>query len=206
MPLRGGGGGRPPNGKCHLKFPFWLFEPFPYVHSFSLVKTQILCQQPLNVFEFFRWPWNLYVGESSALFKHNKEGWNVTRMQWSKNISFHQDDNERIVIARDVTSWPECCWLDQCWSSSTSLKDWKGESSFFCNFYLFFVCNVYNLPFQIILCLHCLPLQIIFFSKLGLSEGKEEQLVELTRKFTKLMEERKVNCKCEINIPCSWAV
>merc|ERR550534_3046670 len=28
--------------------------------------------------------------------------------------------------------------------------------------------------------------------KLGLSEGKEEQLVELTRKFTKLMEERKL--------------
>ena len=35
----------------------------------------------------------------------------------------------------------------------------------------------------------------LFFSKLGLSEGKEEQLVELTRKFTKLMEERKVNVK-----------
>ena len=68
------------------------------------------------------------------------------------------------------------------------------------------VCNVYYiplqiilclhcLPVQIILCLHCLPVQIIFFSKLGLSEGKEEQLVELTRKFTKLMEERKVNVK-----------
>ena len=24
-----GGGGRPPNGKCHLKFPFWLFDYFP---------------------------------------------------------------------------------------------------------------------------------------------------------------------------------
>ena len=24
-----GGGGRTPNGKCHLKFPFWFFAPFP---------------------------------------------------------------------------------------------------------------------------------------------------------------------------------
>ena len=23
------GGGRTPNGKCHLKFPFWLFDSFP---------------------------------------------------------------------------------------------------------------------------------------------------------------------------------
>ena len=30
MPLRGGGGGRRPNGKCHLKFPFWLSAPVPY--------------------------------------------------------------------------------------------------------------------------------------------------------------------------------
>ena len=30
VPLRGvGGGGQTPNGKCHLKFPFLLFEPFP---------------------------------------------------------------------------------------------------------------------------------------------------------------------------------
>ena len=29
MPLRGGRGGRTPNGKYHLKFPFWLFAPFP---------------------------------------------------------------------------------------------------------------------------------------------------------------------------------
>ena len=27
MPLRGGGW--TPNGKCHLKFPFWFFEPLP---------------------------------------------------------------------------------------------------------------------------------------------------------------------------------
>ena len=25
-----GGGGRTPNGKCHLKFPFWFSEPLPY--------------------------------------------------------------------------------------------------------------------------------------------------------------------------------
>ena len=25
-----GGGGRTPNGKCHLKFPFWLCDYFPY--------------------------------------------------------------------------------------------------------------------------------------------------------------------------------
>ena len=24
-----GGGGRPPNGKCHLKFPFWFFDSVP---------------------------------------------------------------------------------------------------------------------------------------------------------------------------------
>ena len=30
LPLRGGeGGGRTPNGKCHLKFPFWFSAPFP---------------------------------------------------------------------------------------------------------------------------------------------------------------------------------
>ena len=27
--IKGGRGGQTPNGKCHLKFPFWLFEPFP---------------------------------------------------------------------------------------------------------------------------------------------------------------------------------
>ena len=25
-----GGGGRTPNGKCHLKFPFWFFDSLPY--------------------------------------------------------------------------------------------------------------------------------------------------------------------------------
>ena len=30
MPLRAGGG-RTPNGKCHLKFPFWFFESVPYL-------------------------------------------------------------------------------------------------------------------------------------------------------------------------------
>ena len=24
-----GGGGRTPNGKCHLKFPFWFFDYLP---------------------------------------------------------------------------------------------------------------------------------------------------------------------------------
>ena len=33
------GGGRTPNGKCHLKFPFWLFEPF---HNF-------LCMQQASI-------------------------------------------------------------------------------------------------------------------------------------------------------------
>ena len=28
--IKGGGGGRTPNGKCHLKFPFWFFAPLPY--------------------------------------------------------------------------------------------------------------------------------------------------------------------------------
>ena len=28
------GGGRTPNGKCHPKFPFWFFEPFPYISCF----------------------------------------------------------------------------------------------------------------------------------------------------------------------------
>ena len=38
MPLRGGGGGgSTPNGKNHLKFPFWLFEPLPY--EVTLVRT-----------------------------------------------------------------------------------------------------------------------------------------------------------------------
>ena len=27
----GGGGGRTPNGKCHLKFPFWFSAPFPKI-------------------------------------------------------------------------------------------------------------------------------------------------------------------------------
>ena len=35
MPLRGGrgAGGRTPNGKYHVKFPFWLLEPLPNVDS-----------------------------------------------------------------------------------------------------------------------------------------------------------------------------
>ena len=54
--------------------------------------------------------------------------------------------------------------------------------------YLLSTCSNYSL-FALFTCSNYL------FSKLGLSEGKEEQLVELTRKFTKLMEERKVNVK-----------
>ena len=27
--IKGGEGGRTPNGKCHLKFPFWFSAPFP---------------------------------------------------------------------------------------------------------------------------------------------------------------------------------
>ena len=30
------GGGRTPNGKCHLKFPFWFFDSFPNFHQFLL--------------------------------------------------------------------------------------------------------------------------------------------------------------------------
>ena len=33
MPLRGGVGGRTPNGKCHLKFPFWFSAYLPN-HSY----------------------------------------------------------------------------------------------------------------------------------------------------------------------------
>ena len=40
MPLRGGGGGRTPNGKNHLKFPFWSLEPLPY-------PFYIICVQPI---------------------------------------------------------------------------------------------------------------------------------------------------------------
>ena len=28
-----GGGGRAPNGKCHLKFPFWFFDSVPYTST-----------------------------------------------------------------------------------------------------------------------------------------------------------------------------
>ena len=32
--IKGGrGGGRTPNGKCHLKFPFWLFDSFPNMYT-----------------------------------------------------------------------------------------------------------------------------------------------------------------------------
>ena len=40
--FKGGGGGRTPNGKYHLKFPFWLFEPLPCPHFWKMnVKTLI---------------------------------------------------------------------------------------------------------------------------------------------------------------------
>ena len=45
MPLRRGG--RTPNGKYHLKFPFWLFEPFPYLH------TLVNCPFNLSWWSFF---------------------------------------------------------------------------------------------------------------------------------------------------------
>ena len=36
------GGGRTPNGKCHLKFPFWFFESVPY----SDFNSCIFCIEP----------------------------------------------------------------------------------------------------------------------------------------------------------------
>ena len=37
VPLRGEGGGRTPNGKCHLKFPFWFFDSFPKVSCWAML-------------------------------------------------------------------------------------------------------------------------------------------------------------------------
>ena len=30
-----GGGGRTPNGKCHLKFPFWFFDYLPNLDAMA---------------------------------------------------------------------------------------------------------------------------------------------------------------------------
>ena len=49
MPLRGGGGGgRTPNGKCHLKFPFWFSGYLPYKKPFLQVNQDILWQRGLS--------------------------------------------------------------------------------------------------------------------------------------------------------------
>ena len=36
------GGGRAPNGKYHLKFPFWLFEPLPYANTYQKIISKIM--------------------------------------------------------------------------------------------------------------------------------------------------------------------
>ena len=51
MPLRGGEGGRTPNGKCHLKFPFWLSAPLP---KFATIKTKICPKGKNSVFSMLK--------------------------------------------------------------------------------------------------------------------------------------------------------
>ena len=41
------GGGRTPNGKCHLKFPFWLSAPFPNRQSLDIPVVLV----PLNLWD-----------------------------------------------------------------------------------------------------------------------------------------------------------
>ena len=41
------GGGRTPNGKCHLKFPFWLSAPFPYLASCVCVPAHTFTFPPI---------------------------------------------------------------------------------------------------------------------------------------------------------------
>ena len=49
MTIRGGGesgGGPTPNGKNHLKFPFWLFDALPKtIHKTNLEMAQIQIQR-----------------------------------------------------------------------------------------------------------------------------------------------------------------
>ena len=65
------GGGATPNGKCHLKFPFWFFDSFPYAKSltnviiavhchhvkgFRISSVNLTCQwQLFEVVEFLSW-------------------------------------------------------------------------------------------------------------------------------------------------------
>ena len=47
---------RPPplHGKCHLKFPFWFFEPFPYLQSEGELKKKTEEEFCIHVKDFFR--------------------------------------------------------------------------------------------------------------------------------------------------------
>ena len=46
--IKGGGGGRPPNGKCHLKFPFWFSAYLPY----TFCKRAVAYTHPLDSYDY----------------------------------------------------------------------------------------------------------------------------------------------------------
>ena len=53
----GGGGGRTPNGKCHLKFPFWLSAHLP-----NIIFLDVSIKQWLgNFYKQFRNPHPLFL-------------------------------------------------------------------------------------------------------------------------------------------------
>ena len=79
LPLRGGGG-RTPNGKCHLKFPFLFFAPLPYALPYLIGYTPSICnpekglkkvlwnQKIQFITDFFLGKWGIYPSPFSENF------------------------------------------------------------------------------------------------------------------------------------------
>ena len=54
------GGGRTPNGKCHLKFPFWFFETFPNDESLIVITDLLQNKDGVTFVPSFKYTLDLF--------------------------------------------------------------------------------------------------------------------------------------------------
>ena len=125
MPLRGGG--RTPNGKCHLKFPFWLFDSFPkwsHQHRTDQLPERFVISELLQFLDLAIAHWLKKSRETSSLSSKNfktkkssKQGglyphWINQIYDWINvyflNIYFHKKrvhDHDDILLEEEWAAW-----------------------------------------------------------------------------------------------------
>ena len=125
------GGGRTPYGKCHLKFPFWFFEPVPKAICQNWIKQHIFHKKTV---------WSTLVGILSIAFAigwiyfwlsclQHQSRYQIVFFAWGNNL-------QHLTQCADSLAPLHCnCgravevdspWIIQCEKKSPSVNFWSN--------------------------------------------------------------------------------